>query len=181
MLTVQVRHLASLSHKNLELVIILLHNLAPPGPVTDLAVVESDSNSITITWKRPSTAGKNLHYEILLCDTVSVVAAGRAVELSLENDQEIVTYTLFNLRAFTDYAIKVITHNSVSDQDPDNADRRIVLVGGKTKEGGEWHEKHEERRCELRNVYLLPHLEVLSSRQNVTPFFSPTQFLACRF
>lgn len=103
----------------------------------ELEIFDSDSESIILTWKRPKTAGKNLFYEILQSDSVSITAIGTPVENSLEDDSELVNFAVPNLRPFTNYVLTVVTHNAVSDQNPENADRRRVRVVGKTTEGGE--------------------------------------------
>ena len=106
----------------------------------DLEIFDSDSDSILLTWRRPQTAGKNLFYEILLSDSASLTATLTPVEDFLEDNSEFVNFMVPNLRPFTNYVITVVTHNAVSDQDPQNADRRRVRVEGKTTEGGEWTE-----------------------------------------
>jgi len=45
------------------------------------------------------------------------------------------SYTLDHMRPVTTYIIRVSVRNSVSDQDPQNAARRIVGIDTRTKEG----------------------------------------------
>ena len=58
------------------------------------------------------------------------------VESSYRDIRSAVDYTISDLRPFTSYNIMVITHNGVSAQDPENADRRTQEVTGETAEGG---------------------------------------------
>ena len=109
---------------------------APPSGVRDLEIEGSDSTSIQVSWRRPQTAGKNLHYEVLLSESVSITASSVPVESSLQDSREVVDYTVSGLKPFTNYVITVVTHNAVSDQDKENDDRRRIQVVGRTTEGG---------------------------------------------
>ena len=44
-------------------------------------------------------------------------------------------HTVTGLDAFISYFIDISTHNGVSDQDPENADRRVATTQGMTAEG----------------------------------------------
>lgn len=99
-------------------------------------MTESSSTAISVSWRRPLITGKGMHYEILISDSLSITAARVSVENFLQDDGEVVDYTVSGLRPFTNYVITVVTHNAVSDQDKENQDRRMVPVVSKTTEGG---------------------------------------------
>lgn len=109
---------------------------APPGSITNLNNRETTNNSITITWNRPAVTGRSdFYYEILV--SVSNERTRTVVDSYYQDSRSMVDYTISDLRAFTSYAIFVVTHNGVSGQDQENEDRRTVQVTGDTKEGGE--------------------------------------------
>lgn len=94
----------------------------------------SDS-SITVTWTRPAITGRDdFFYEILISEVGEESRV--VVESSYHNSRGTVDYTISNLDPFTSYNIMVVTHNGVSEQDPENADRRLQEVNGVTAEGG---------------------------------------------
>ena len=119
----------------------------PPSKVRNLVVTDSSSTAISISWQRPLITGNGLHYEVLISDSLSITATRTSVESFLEDDGEVVDYTVSDLRPFTNYVITVVTHNAVSDLDLENEDRRKVPVIARTTEGGK-----SVRYSGLRNI-----------------------------
>lgn len=100
---------------------------------------------MTITWKKPEITGRDDFYYIIKYTDVA------NSESNFTIDPRVVRYTSNNetvsvhipssesglsLEPNTDYIIKVIVHNGVSDQEPDNEPLRRKDISFRTKEGG---------------------------------------------
>ena len=83
-------------------------------------------------WEDPQVVGRSDYYYIIEYsdpDDASIYHRHNKDNIKGNN------YTLNNLRADTIYIIRVSVHNGVSDQDPENADDRMVTIRARTTEG----------------------------------------------
>ena len=112
-----------------------LYHLEPPTSCTNIAVLSKTDTTLTVRWSRPASTGRDdFFYRVLHSDPDNF---GEFIteNANLRDTRSVVTYTMSKLVPFTSYTVKVITHNGVSDQDP-NKQFRICETTGKTKEGG---------------------------------------------
>ena len=104
-----------------------------------------NDTSVIITWNRPEVIGRDDFYYIIKYTDIA------NFDQNLSTDPISARYvnsapTVFlrvpsiasglELRPNTDYIIKVIVHNGVSDQESDNEPLRLKDITVKTKEGG---------------------------------------------
>ena len=95
-------------------------------------MVDTTSTSITIAWEDPEDVGRpDYYYVIEYSDPDDASIYHRHNENGIQGNN----YTLDNLRPYTIYIIRVTVHNGVSNQDPENANDRMVSVKGHTAEG----------------------------------------------
>ena len=106
----------------------------PPSAPDNLTLIVQQTN-ITVQWSSPAQTGgrSDLYYQVEYSDpdnlhtyigTDYVSARSRRIVFS-------------GLRAYTQYCIRVIAHNGVSDQDPDGTHLRTVEECTSTPEGCE--------------------------------------------
>ena len=81
--------------------------------------------SIIIRWTRPAELGgrSDLFYEVLQSDPDQ---SGVFMDIPTNPDGGSTSFTLTGLRPYTQYCVRVIAHNGVSDQDPDGTHLRTV-------------------------------------------------------
>lgn len=102
---------------------------------TNLRVLEprTRSNSITVRWDRPSNTGRDdYYYTVHYSDPDDRTSFLQHNPERLVNTGPEVTYTLSGLRALTEFTIRVVVHNGVSEQDSGGVKGRICEVGGVT-------------------------------------------------
>ena len=108
-----------------------------PGRVRNLVVVSKTSTSVEIRWQRPSITGgrSDTYYSIEHSDPRGSASSTITVTNKLEDTGATTTYTIENLLPFETYEISVITHNGVSDQEPDTISSRTRNISVTTNEG----------------------------------------------
>ena len=101
----------------------------PPTAMSNLRVTRTTSTSITIRWTPVRTGRPDYYYVVEHSDPDDISKYIHQDEVKSNR------YVLDNLRADTIYIIRVSVHNGVSDQDPENADDRMVTIRARTTEG----------------------------------------------
>ena len=96
------------------------------------------SDSVTISWDRPSSLGgrNDYYYSIEHSDPRGSASSTITANSRLQNTNSRVTYTVSNLLPFEAYNIRVIAHNGVSDQEPSTAASRTRSIDATTREAG---------------------------------------------
>ena len=109
---------------------------ASPSAVQNYRSTNQSSTTITIAWSQPASLGGrgDTYYTIEIREQGSL-SDFRMVDQESDTGVEDYTYTVLNLNPVTDYLIRVIAENGVSDQDPDTLDDRRVEIRAKTQEG----------------------------------------------
>jgi len=107
-------------------------SIEPPTAVRNLRVTDTTSNSITLQWDPPFRTGRQDYYYVVEYSDPDDIA--RYIRHNTNNLTS-TFYTLDHVRSVTTYLIRVSVHNSVSDQDAQNADRRVVEIYARTEEG----------------------------------------------
>ena len=110
----------------------------PPGPVGNLISTSTTSDSVTISWDRPSSLGgrTDYYYSIEHSDPRGSACSTITTNSRLEDTNSLVTSTVSNLLPFETYNIRVIAHNGVSDQEPHTAALRTRSIDTTTREAG---------------------------------------------
>ena len=87
-------------------------------------MLEPSETSITVSWSRPSDEGgrTDLYYQVEHSDPDNFGSFTGTVYLTSDST----TYTLTGLTPYTQYCVRVIAHNGVSDQDSDRIQSRTV-------------------------------------------------------
>ena len=104
--------------------------IGPPTAVHNLRVTDTTDTTITIEWEPPLVGSPVFYYMIEHSDPNDI-----SKYILHTKDLTATSYILDRMRPFTTYIIRVSVRNSVSDQDPQNADRRIVEISNRTEEG----------------------------------------------
>ena len=109
---------------------------ASPSAVRGHRSTDQSNTTITITWTQPSSLGErdDVYYSIEYREQGSLddfQTAGREDDTGATE----YTHTIADLNPVTDYLIRVIAENGVSDQDPDPLDGRTVEIRARTQEG----------------------------------------------
>ena len=88
-----------------------------------------------MSWSRPSDEGdrSDLYYQVEHSDPDNFGSYTGTVYLGRGSVSR--TTTLSGLRPYTQYCVRVIAHNGVSDQDPDRIQSRSVEECVRTDEG----------------------------------------------
>ena len=106
------------------------------GPSSDPRnlILTPSQNSITVRWTRPADEGgrTDLYYQVEHSDPDNLGSYIGAVYLGRGSMTR--TRTLTGLRPDTQYCVRVIAHNGVSDQDPEGTHLRTVEECVRTNE-----------------------------------------------
>ena len=87
------------------------------------------STAITVSWTQPTTTGRpDFFYRVQHSDPNNV-----GQNNNLRDSGNEVTYTVSGLVPFTNYIVRMTTHNGVSDQDPDNHLRQCQVTNGRVE------------------------------------------------
>ena len=88
-----------------------------------------------MSWSRPSDEGdrSDLYYQVEHSDPDNFGSYTGTVYLNRGSVSR--TTTLSGLRLYTQYCVRIIAHNGVSDQDPDRIQSRTVEECVRTDEG----------------------------------------------
>ena len=86
-----------------------------------------------MSWTRPADEGgrTDLYYQVEHSDPDNLGSYIGTIYLS----GNVISHTLSGLRQFTQYCVRVIAHNGVSDQDPEGTHLRTVEDCVTTDEG----------------------------------------------
>ena len=95
--------------------------IGPPIAVRNLRVTNITDTTIIIEWEPPLVGSPVLYYVVEHSDPDDI---SRYILRTW--DLTATSYTLDHMRPVTTYIIRVSVRNSVSDQDPQNAARRIA-------------------------------------------------------
>jgi hypothetical protein len=91
------------------------------------------ANSITVRWNRPSITGRDdYYYTVHYSDPDNHTSFLSHNPEPLVKTGPVVEYTLSGLRVLTEFTIRVVVHNGVSEQDPGSEADRMCEVGGVT-------------------------------------------------
>ena len=108
---------------------------APPTAHTNVRVTSRTATTITVGWGAPTRTGRDDYFcQVLVSDPTN-----RAVFTEVGNYTGTMHH-ITGLTPFTSYTIRVISHNGVSDQDPQGASSRQVEIFNMTLEDGEIHD-----------------------------------------
>jgi len=102
----------------------------PPTAVRNLRVTNITNDTIIIEWDPPLVGSPVLYYVVEHSDPDDISKYIHRTE-----NLTATYYILDRMIAFTTYIIRVSVHNSVSDQDPENAAQRIVEISNRTEQG----------------------------------------------
>ena len=107
----------------------------PPSKPTRLSKTSVTENRISVSWGQPSTLGgrNDLYYTVEHSDPDNV---GQFIKASGSTCLTSLSYTITGLRPATDYLVRVMAHNGVSDQDQDGALGRLVEMTATTSHAG---------------------------------------------
>ena len=98
-------------------------------------MISRTSTAIIVSWTRPTTTGRpDFFYRVQHSDPNNVEQFIITVDDNLRDSGNEVTYTVSGLVPFTNYIVRVTTHNGVSDQDPDSHLRQCEVTN-RTVEG----------------------------------------------
>ena len=111
----------------------MLCSIEPPTAPRDLSV--RAESSLHFNWTSPAESGgrSDLYYQVEHTDPDNLGTYIGTVYLSGEST----SHTFTGLRGFTQYCVRVIAHNGVSDQDPDGTHLRTVEECTITPKDGE--------------------------------------------
>ena len=114
------------------------------------------SDSVTISWDRPSSLGgrTDYYYSIEHSDPRGSASSTVTANSRLEDVNSHVTYNVSNLLPYETYNIRVIAHNGVSDQEPSTAGSRTRTVDATTNEAGKGRLFYEFFFVKLRTAFL---------------------------
>ena len=103
-----------------------------PGGLT----LDVQQRSITVEWSSPASTGgrSDLYYQVEHSDPDNLGTYTGTVYLSGGST----SHSFTGLRPYTQYCVRVISHNGVSDQDPDGTHLRTVEVCNRTPEDSEY-------------------------------------------
>ena len=106
--------------------------IEPPSAPQSLSLYPTHTN-IFVTWSRPSDEGgrTDLYYQVEHSDPENFGSYNGTVYLSSLTHN----VTLYGLRPYTQYCVRVIAHNGVSDQDSDRTFLRTAEECVRTNEG----------------------------------------------
>ena len=92
-------------------------SLSEPPSAPRSVSLTSQQTSITVRWSAPADRGgrSDLYYQIEISDPDNLGSYTGTVYLSGSSTSR----ALSNLRPYTQYCVRVTSHNGVSDQDPD--------------------------------------------------------------
>ena len=114
----------------------ILPILAPPGPPRDVMISGVSDTTLTVTWSSPISKGgrEELYY------TVEFVALKSGEENFTKAGEGItdMEFTISGLTAVTEYRVRVIAENDVSDQDSDVMTQTSSPVIEATGEGSKF-------------------------------------------
>ena len=116
---------------NLSATIFFLYNYTePPSAPGDIMLTVQDTN-ITAEWSSPASTGgrSDLYYQVEHSDPDNPGTYTGTVYLSGGS----INHTFTGLRPDTQYCVRVIADNGVSDQDPDGTHLRTVQVCTRTE------------------------------------------------
>ena len=111
------------------------HVSEPPSKIHNRSIIASNSTAISLSWDSPGNDGGQTDTYYVICYYFSTCTL-KTCELTYQRNISSLSYTLHDLNAHTRYDIFVSAHNGVSEQDTSNADRRIVVIRGRTTGGG---------------------------------------------
>lgn len=91
-------------------------------------------------WDRPSITGRDdYYYTVHYSDPDNRTSFLQHNAEPLVKDGSVVEYTLSGLQVLTEFTIRVVVHNGVSEQDPGGMEGRTCEVGGVTGNISECH------------------------------------------
>ena len=104
----------------------------PPIAPRSLNVRAESSRVVLAGWSSPASTGgrSDLYYQVEHSDPDNLGTYTGTVYLSGGSTRHL----LASLRPYTQYCVRVIAHNGVSDQDPDGTHLRIVEECTRTPE-----------------------------------------------
>lgn len=97
---------------------------APPARCRDIGVVLVTATAIIIAWTKPEQTGREDFYYTVYYKQLSAPPSSWVTAGSYVNNSERVEYTVDGLQPSTDYVLRVVAHNGVSDQDLMNEESR---------------------------------------------------------
>ena len=99
--------------------------------------LSAQQSSITVVWSSPAVTGgrSDLYYQVEHSDPDNLGTYTGTVYLRGGST----SHSFSGLRSYTQYCVRVIAHNGVSDQDPDGTHLRTVEECTRTAEGRELH------------------------------------------
>ena len=104
---------------------LILTSSAPPTAVRNLRNTTRSVTTLTVQWDRPTTIGRDDYYYVVeYSDSDNNGTFITSID-NFRNTATTVTYEITGLTSATEYTIRVSVHNGVSDQDPENAHKRI--------------------------------------------------------
>ena len=108
----------------------------PPSVPVGLTLTEQQT-SITVHWSSPAETGgrSDLYYQVEHSDPDNL---GTYIGTDYVSGTSTRRKVFSGLRPYTQYCIRVIAHNGVSDQDPDGTHLRTVEECTRTREGREF-------------------------------------------
>ena len=104
----------------------------------------AQQSSITAVWSSPAQTGNrsDLYYQVEHSDPENL---GTYINTDYISGRSTRRKVFSSLRPGTEYCVRVIAHNGVSDQDPDGTHLRTVEECTTTPEGSETIDCLEER------------------------------------
>ena len=101
-----------------------MFHIVPPTAPRNLSVIAESSMIVNFNWSSPAVIGgrSDLYYQVEHTDPDNLGSYIGTVYLSGKST----SYLFTGLRPDTQYCIRVIAHNGVSDQDPDGTHLRTV-------------------------------------------------------
>ena len=119
---------------------------APPSAPGGLTL-DVQQRSITVVWSSPASTGgrSDLYYQVEHSDPDNLGTYTGTVSLSGGS----ISHSFTDLRPYTQYCVRVIAHNGVSDQDPDGTNLRTVEECTRTLESGKSSSNNLHSFCNL--------------------------------
>ena len=107
----------------------------PPSAPSGLTL-DVQQRSITVEWSSPASTGgrSDLYYQVEHSDPDILGTYTGTVNLTGGST----SHSFTGLRPYTQYCVRVIAHNGVSDQDPDGTHLRTVEECTRTPEDSEY-------------------------------------------
>ena len=108
-----------------------ISSLGPPSACRNLRVRQerTRANTITVRWERPLITGRDDYYYDIFYSDPELPGNFKKHNLNpFIKNYPLVTYSVSGLRPLTNYTIRVVSCNGVSDQDPEGEKERRCEV-----------------------------------------------------